>query len=114
MGADTTAAPLPLRERDSELGLLTGLVAAVGGGHGGALVFEARAGLGKSALLDRAAALGRAAGLLVVRARGRELEQPIAWGLARTLFEARCWGASDGAPAPAGRAGGAGAACLRQ
>ena len=109
MGADTTDAPLPLRERDAELGLLTGLVAAVGGGHGGTLVFEARAGLGKSALLDRAAALGRAAGLLVVRARGRELEQAIAWGLARTLFEAEVLGRAptgrlrllDGPAAPA-------------
>ena len=77
-----------LLERDVELGLLAGLVSDAGAGRGRILLFEAAAGLGKSALLEQGASAAGAAGLSVVRARGHQLERGFAWGVARSLFEA--------------------------
>jgi hypothetical protein len=83
-----------LVERDLELGLLADLVHDVASGRGRLLLFEAPAGLGKSALLERGVRIAREAGLLVLRARGHQLERGFAWGLARSLFEASLLGSS--------------------
>jgi|SRR5215218_5628694 len=83
---DAAASTTPL-ERDRELDLLVDLVHGVHDGRGRVLVFEAAAGLGKTALLERGAAAARAAGLAVLRARGHELERGFAWSVARSLFE---------------------------
>jgi DNA-binding CsgD family transcriptional regulator len=76
-----------LLERDVELDLVADLVRDVGAGRGQALLFEAAAGLGKSALLEHGMSAGREAGLVVLRARGHQLEREFAWGVARSLFE---------------------------
>jgi DNA-binding CsgD family transcriptional regulator len=81
-----------LLQRDVELGLVGDLVGAVGAGRGRVLLFEAAAGLGKSALLEHGVSAGREAGLGVWRARGHELERGFAWGVARSLFEASLLG----------------------
>ena len=83
---DAAARTTPL-ERDDELDLLVDLVRGVHDGRGRVVLFEAAAGLGKTALLERGAAAAREAGLAVLRARGHELERGFAWGLARSLFE---------------------------
>jgi len=73
-----------LRERERELAAVELLLT-----HGGALMVEGRAGIGKTALAEEA---GRRAGELghrVVRARGSELEAGFAFGVVRQLFE-RC------------------------
>jgi DNA-binding CsgD family transcriptional regulator len=73
-----------LLERERELAVMEDVLE-----HGGILVLEGRAGIGKTALLD--AACGDAAGLgrEVLRARGSELEAGFAFGLVRQLFERR-------------------------
>jgi DNA-binding CsgD family transcriptional regulator len=81
-----------LLERDVELDLVADLVRDVGAGRGHALLFEAAAGLGKSALLEHGVSAGRAAGLLLLRARGHQLERGFAWGVARSLFESSVLG----------------------
>ena len=64
--------------------------------HGGVVVVEGRAGIGKTALLE--AACGRASGFRreVLRARGSELEAGFAFGVVRQLFERRLASADDG------------------
>jgi DNA-binding CsgD family transcriptional regulator len=81
-----------LLERDVEFDLLAELVRDVGVGCGRILLFEAAAGLGKSALLEHGVSAGREAGLVVLRARGHQLERGFAWGVARSLFEASLLG----------------------
>jgi len=85
--APHAAAPTTPLERDDELDLLVDLVRAVHDGRGRVVLFEAAAGLGKTALLERGTAAAREAGLAVLRARGHELERGFAWGIARSLFE---------------------------
>src|SRR5829696_1361211 len=81
--APHAAAPTTPLERDDELDLLVDLVRAVHDGRGRVVLFEAAAGLGKTALLERGIAAAGEAGLAVLRARGHELER----GFARSLFE---------------------------
>ena len=98
-----------LLEREVELDLLAGLIRDAGGGRGRILLFEAAAGLGKSALLEHGLSAAREAGLAVLRARGHQLERGFAWGVARSLFEASLLGCRrserdrllDGPAAPA-------------
>ena len=104
---DAAARTTPL-ERDVELDLLADLLRG-SRGRGRVLLFEAAAGLGKSALLERGISAGREAGLAVLRARGHQLERGFAWGVARSLFEASLLGCPrserdrllDGPAAPA-------------
>jgi DNA-binding CsgD family transcriptional regulator len=86
--------PAVLLERDTELALLAGLVRDVAARRGGLILFEAPAGLGKSALIEHGARMARSAGLLVLRARGHQLEQAFPWGVARSLLESPLQGSS--------------------
>ena len=73
-----------LLERERELAVVDRLME-----HGGLVLVEGRAGVGKTALLE--AACGRASGFRreVLRARGSELEAGFAFGVVRQLFERR-------------------------
>jgi DNA-binding CsgD family transcriptional regulator len=87
--------PAVFLERDAELALVADLVREVATGQGGVVLFEAPAGLGKSALADHGTRLARSAGLTVLRARGHQLEQALSWGVTRSLFEGWLQGSSD-------------------
>src|SRR5216684_3479135 len=76
-----------LLERASELEVIDAALAAATGGAGGALLFEASAGLGKTRLVGAAVERARGAGMTVLSARASELEREFAWGVARQLFE---------------------------
>jgi len=91
-----SAGPLPLLERRLELEVLDAAIARAGAGHGGAVVVEGPAGIGKTALLLAACARAAGADLRVMRAAGRELERDFPFGVARQLFEEPLAGA-DGA-----------------
>jgi DNA-binding CsgD family transcriptional regulator len=92
---DDGPVPAVFLERDAELALVADLVRDIAIGRGGLVLFEAPAGLGKSALTEHGARVARAAGLTVLRARGHQLEQAFSWGVTRTLFE----GLLQGSPA---------------
>jgi DNA-binding CsgD family transcriptional regulator len=76
-----------LLEREAELVRATKLLQDVERGHGGHLVIEGPAGIGKTVLLEQLCALAREAGLLVLRARGGEVERDFPLGVVRQLFE---------------------------
>ena len=61
---------------------------------GRALMIEGPAGIGKTSLLGVACERAVDRGFDLARARGTELEQPIAFGVARQLFERRVASAS--------------------
>jgi DNA-binding CsgD family transcriptional regulator len=84
-----------LLERDWGLERIEGCLGRARQGHGGALVVEGPAGIGKTVLL--AAGLGMAAseGFRVLRARGAELEREYAFGVVRQLVEPVLAGASE-------------------
>ena len=73
-----------LVEREPELAAVDELLA-----HGGAVVIEGRAGIGKTVLLDVACQRAVGLGHEVLRARGSELESGFAFGIVRQLFERR-------------------------
>ena len=76
-----------LFERGRELEELAACLERGAAGHGGLVVVEGPAGIGKSRLLG--AARARAAGSMrVLTARGSELEGEFAFGVVRQLFEA--------------------------
>ena len=75
-----------LLERDTELTVVTGLIAATPGG-GQLLAIEGPPGIGKTALMMDAKALAQEAGLQVLAARGSELERSFSYGVVRQLFE---------------------------
>ena len=76
-----------LLERDGERALLAGALDGVCAGRGSVVTAEGEAGLGKSALLALAAELARERGIRVLVATGGVLEQDVAWGVVRQLFE---------------------------
>src|SRR5690242_6167008 len=80
-----------LVERDSELATIEAFVR-----RGGVLLIEAGAGVGKSSLLEAACAIARREERVVLQARGSDLERDFAFGVARQLFERRCFEATDG------------------
>jgi DNA-binding CsgD family transcriptional regulator len=86
--AARTAAGERLIERGHELAVLNRAVSSLEDGEGGVIVFEAPAGLGKSALLEHAAQLAMDAGCLVRRAEPGPLERQFAFGVLRALLEA--------------------------
>lgn len=79
-----------LLERKAELSEIRALLR-----HGGAMVVEGGAGLGKTALLDAACTLANQQRRLVFRARGSDLEGDFALGVVRQLFERYCADASE-------------------
>src|SRR4051794_5139757 len=91
-----------LLERDDELSALRTLARAAAGGRAGLLVVEGPAGIGKTLLLREARDAVVDAGVRVLGARGGELEQELAFGVVRQLFEAVVSASSlEGACAPA-------------
>ena len=76
-----------LVERESELSAIEASVRLAIGGHGGAVVVEGQAGIGKSSLLDQARRCASAAGMTVLMAQGAALEQDFGFGIVRQLFE---------------------------
>ena len=79
-----------LLEREGELAAVDELLE-----HGGALVVEGRAGIGKTALLEVACQRAFELGHDVLRARGSELEEDFAFGVVRQLFERRLLSADE-------------------
>lgn len=75
-----------LLERDPELARLGELMADAKSGHGRIALVAGAAGIGKTSLLAGAAARAQEDGLRVLSGRGRQLEQELAWGVARQLF----------------------------
>jgi predicted ATPase len=85
--------PTELLERDDELATLTECGSLTSSGHGGLVVVEGTAGIGKTRLL--AAARAQAAEhMRVLSARGGELEGDFPFGVLRQLFEPLLAGAS--------------------
>ncbi|TDQ00781.1 helix-turn-helix transcriptional regulator [Labedaea rhizosphaerae] len=80
------AAP-QLLERDAELAALASAVDAAARGGGGLTAIVGAAGLGKTRLLAEAVGAATAAGFDVYTGRGSELEEDIAFGLVRQLYE---------------------------
>jgi hypothetical protein len=81
-----------LRERERELAAVELLLEQ----GGGVLLFEGRAGIGKTSLVEAACVRAEDLGHEVVRARGSELESGFAFGVVRQLFERRLAGAPAG------------------
>ncbi|HEY4863928.1 MAG TPA: AAA family ATPase [Candidatus Dormibacteraeota bacterium] len=76
-----------LLERDRELKRIGRCLQRAEQGHGGALVVEGPAGIGKTVLLAAARDGADAEGFRVLRARGAELEREFAFGVVRQLVE---------------------------
>jgi DNA-binding CsgD family transcriptional regulator len=79
-----------LLERERELAAVDELLE-----HGGAVLVEGGAGIGKTALLDGACRGAAELGHEVLRARGSELEAGFALGVVRQLFERRLASAEE-------------------
>ena len=81
-----------LVEREDELGRFDELLARVRAGSGVVVLVVGEPGVGKTRLVEEAAARGGELGIDVLRARGGEMEQQLAFGVVRQLFEARIAG----------------------
>jgi DNA-binding CsgD family transcriptional regulator len=100
-----------LLERDRELERIGRCLQRAQQGHGGALILEGPAGIGKTVLLAAGREAAEGDGFRVLRGRGAELEQEFAFGVVRQLFEPVLAGASqqertgllDGPPGVAAR-----------
>jgi hypothetical protein len=84
-----------LLERDRELERIAGFLQRGQQGHGGALVVEGPAGIGKTVLLAASRDVAEGEGFRVLRARGAELEREFAFGVVRQLIEPVVAGASE-------------------
>jgi AAA ATPase domain len=78
-----------LLERGGELARIDEAIAALGRGHGGVLVVQGAAGIGKSALVDVLCEYAGEQRLPVLTARGSELEREFGFGVVRQLLETR-------------------------
>jgi DNA-binding CsgD family transcriptional regulator len=88
MSVSSSVAPSRwLWEREAELTSVGSVLDQVADGAGAVVVVEGPAGIGKSELLAAARATAQARGLGVLGARASELEQEIAFGVARQIFE---------------------------
>jgi DNA-binding CsgD family transcriptional regulator len=87
MGPSATAGPAALLEREHEVERVYELLRGVGRRHGGVLVIEGAAGVGKSRLLDEARAAAPDLGVHVFSALASDLEQGYPFGVIRQLFE---------------------------
>ena len=77
----------PILERDGELAALSAAAAEARAGHGGLVLVEGPAGIGKTALLRAACARIRDADWQVLTARGLALEGDFPYGVVRQLFD---------------------------
>jgi DNA-binding CsgD family transcriptional regulator len=84
--AEPSARP-SLLERERELRTLREIVAGATEGRPGLVAIEGPAGIGKTRLLGKGRRLAEDAGARVLTARGGELEQELAFGVVRQLFE---------------------------
>jgi tetratricopeptide (TPR) repeat protein len=84
-----------LLERDRELERIGRCLRRAHAGHGGALVVEGPAGIGKTVLLAAARDAAEGEGFRLLRARGAELEREFAFGVVRQLVEPVLAGASE-------------------
>jgi DNA-binding CsgD family transcriptional regulator len=84
-----------LLERDWGLDRIEGCLGRARQGHGGALVVEGPAGIGKTVLLAAGLDMAASEGFRVLRARGAELEREYAFGVVRQLVEPVLAGASE-------------------
>ncbi len=84
-----------LLERDRELERIGQFLRRARDSHGGELVVEGPAGIGKTVLLAAGRDLAVAEGFRVLRARGAELEREFAFGVVRQLVEPVVAGASE-------------------
>ncbi len=75
-----------LLERGAELSCVNQLLSAATAGSGSMLFIEGEAGIGKTVLVKAASRLAADRGLRVLTARGGELEQDLAFGVARELL----------------------------
>lgn len=94
MPRPTSPRDAPLIERGHEIASADDALRAAGEGHGGVLVIEGAAGIGKTRLVGDAIGRAQAQGMTVLRARGGELEHEFAFGIVRQLFERELTGAS--------------------
>ena len=78
---------MSLVEREHELHELSACLARAKDGHGGVMIIEGVAGIGKTTLLGELRDRARATGVQVLWARGAELELGFAYGVVRQLFE---------------------------
>jgi DNA-binding NarL/FixJ family response regulator len=85
----------PLVERDPELARIAHCLRRARQGHGGALVVEGPAGIGKTALLAAGRKAAEGAGFRVLHARGAELEREFPFGVVRQLVERVVVGVSE-------------------
>ena len=84
-----------LLNHDRELERIAGCLERARQGHGGALVLEGPAGIGKTVLLAAGRDAARAEGFRVLRARGAELERGFAFGLGLTRLVMMRYGIDD-------------------
>ena len=82
----SSAVPLDLLERETELAAVAGHITAAHAG-GRVLVIEGPPGIGKSALIAGTKTLAQRAGWQVLSGRGSELERSFSYGVIRQLFE---------------------------
>ena len=91
-----------LFERESELAALGQLVDAAAAGHGGAVLVEGEAGIGKTRLLAPARACAEAAGVRVLFATAEETEAGVPLAAARVLLSRAARGVALDGPARLG------------
>jgi DNA-binding CsgD family transcriptional regulator len=75
-----------LLERDRELRRIAELLGRCADGHGGIVVIDGPAGIGKTALLEAAVVSAQAAGIVSLTARGGVLERGFGYSVVRDLF----------------------------
>jgi DNA-binding CsgD family transcriptional regulator len=86
IGHGDTQAVKPPIERDSELELLAGVIDSAAGGHGGAVLIEGEAGIGKTRLMSSARAHASGAGARVLHTSADETESGVPLAAARALL----------------------------
>ena len=89
MAGDARPTTTGLLERGGELAHIEAAIAALGRGHGGALVVEGPAGIGKSALVRVLCEHAAGQGVQTLSARASELERDFGFGVVRQLLEMR-------------------------
>src|ERR1700742_1911760 len=82
-------------ERDSELALINGALAAACAGNGSLVVLEGPAGIGKTSLLQATRAYAEGRDMEGLTSRGAEIERDFPYGIVRQLLARRLVTAPD-------------------